>query len=77
MGLDRSVADIVEHVHEAMERLHRQMTRVELWAGALRGFAQPVPDYEPSQAYLMKPFGDEMDYLGHAARSQVIPAGAA
>lgn len=42
-------ADIIkQELDAALSRLRNDIDRVELWAGALSGFAQPVPDYEPA-----------------------------
>jgi hypothetical protein len=44
---------IVRNLVEAAERLHEDLDRLELWATALAGFMQPVPDYEPGDQYLL------------------------
>ena len=38
---------VAEKLQDALERLQHDVRRVEVWAGALTGFAQPVPDYAP------------------------------
>ncbi len=38
---------IVRNLQDAVARLHDDIARVELWAGALGSFVQPVPGYEP------------------------------
>jgi hypothetical protein len=38
-----------QHLHQAISRLHEDIDEVEFWVEALRGFSQPVPDYEPSE----------------------------
>ena len=45
---------IVRNLQEAVERLHDDIARVELWAGALGCFAQPVPEYDPKNSTLNK-----------------------
>jgi hypothetical protein len=43
---------------DSIDRLHKQVEQVELWASAVKGFTQPVPDYEPetsSVARYVKP----------------------
>jgi hypothetical protein len=35
-----------ERLREAIERLRSDIDRVEFWADALDGLAQPVPEYE-------------------------------
>ena len=37
-----------ERLREAIERLRGDIDRVEFWADALDGLAQPVPEYESS-----------------------------
>jgi hypothetical protein len=32
---------------EAIERVSAEVSKTEFWAGALKGFATPIPDYEP------------------------------
>ena len=36
-----------EKLHEAISQLHQDIQKVEVWAGALSGFTQPIPSYEP------------------------------
>jgi hypothetical protein len=36
---------IVRNLQQAVERLQDDLARVELWAGALGCFSQPIPDY--------------------------------
>jgi len=31
---------------EAIERVSAEVSKTEFWAGALKGFATPIPDYE-------------------------------
>jgi hypothetical protein len=40
-----SAADAGEKLQRAIDLLCEDAARVELWACALNGFAQPVPDY--------------------------------
>ena len=40
---------IVRNLQQAVERLHEDLTRVELWAGALSTFSKPIPGYEHGQ----------------------------
>jgi hypothetical protein len=44
---------IVHNLIEALERLRQDLDRVELWTGALGCFQRPVPEYEPSERYLL------------------------
>jgi hypothetical protein len=45
--------NIVRHLIEALERLHEDLDRVELWTSALGYFQRPVPDYEPGERHLL------------------------
>lgn len=36
---------VIAHLHEAIEGLRKDVTRVEFWATALHTFTQPIPDY--------------------------------
>ena len=36
---------VTERLHEAIDGLRKDVTRVEIWATALLTFTQPVPDY--------------------------------
>ena len=40
---------IVRNLQQAVERLHEDLARVELWAGALGGFTKPIPEYGHGQ----------------------------
>jgi hypothetical protein len=40
---------IVRNLQQAVERLHDDLARVELWAGALGCFTKPIPDYGHGQ----------------------------
>ncbi len=37
---------IVRNLQDAVERLRKDIVRVELWADALQGFLAPVPGYD-------------------------------
>jgi hypothetical protein len=51
---------ISEKLHEAIDGLRKDVTRVEVWATALSTFAKPVPDYQPNAKYqLEKPVESE------------------
>jgi hypothetical protein len=39
---------------ESIGQLHQDLDRVELWLGALDCFQTPVPDYQPSDRYLLR-----------------------
>ena len=38
---------ITRQLHEAIDRLRADLTKVEIWADALDVFARPIPDYYP------------------------------
>ena len=38
---------VVRHLFEAIDRVREDVAKVEFWASAVTGFAQPVPAYEP------------------------------
>jgi hypothetical protein len=44
---------IVRNLVEALERLHQDLDRVELWTAALGHFQRPVPDYQAGDRYLL------------------------
>jgi hypothetical protein len=50
-----TAGQINARLQEALSRLQKEITRVEIWAAALSGFVQPVPGYEPSNDNLIPP----------------------
>jgi hypothetical protein len=44
---------IVRNLIEALNRLHDDLDRVELWTAALSHFQQPAPEYRPDCEYLL------------------------
>lgn len=46
---------ISERLHESLARLREDIERVEMWAGALEGFSQPIPDYDAARKYRLSP----------------------
>ncbi len=46
---------IGQRLQESLARLRRDIDRVELWAGALEVFSQPIPDYEPGHDHQLMP----------------------
>ena len=42
---------ISSRLHEAIDGLRKDVTRVEVWATALGAFAKPVPDYRPDSTH--------------------------
>jgi hypothetical protein len=51
------------NLHEAVERVRRDVERVEFWADAVAGFSQPVPDYDRTQGKVWLP-GEQATALG-------------
>ena len=49
---------IVHNLIDALEHLREDLDRVELWVAALGKFQAPVPDYEPSNQYILPPTGE-------------------
>jgi hypothetical protein len=46
---------IVGELLDAVERVREDVAKVEFWAAAVSGFAQPVPSYEPDQMRVWLP----------------------
>ena len=46
---NRLQEDLARHLSDSVERLQKQVEKVEFWASAVSGFAQPVPEYEPDE----------------------------
>jgi hypothetical protein len=44
---------IVRNLVEALDRLHRDLDRIELWTAALDSFQHPAPNYQASNDYLL------------------------
>jgi hypothetical protein len=44
---------IVQNLVQALQQLHRDLDKVELWAAALGTFQSPVPEYQPSSQHLL------------------------
>jgi hypothetical protein len=44
---------VVRNLIEALDRLHDDLERVELWTAALSSFQKPAPEYEPDTAYVL------------------------
>jgi hypothetical protein len=43
----------LRHLTEALERLHEDLDRVELWTAALGHFQAPVPEYRHDDRFLL------------------------
>jgi hypothetical protein len=46
---------VVRHLFEAIERVREDVAKVEFWASAVTGFAQPVPNYDPDETRVWVP----------------------
>jgi hypothetical protein len=57
-GINKS-PDITQRLHQAIEKLHEDVQRVEVWAGALSGFTKPIPQYVPNDDHLLSPAATE------------------
>lgn len=44
---------ILRNLIEALDRLHDDLDRVELWTAALGSFHYPAPEYQPGANYLL------------------------
>jgi hypothetical protein len=51
--LERAEDIAVRNLLEALERLHQDLDRVELWTNALESFQSPAPEYQPGDRYLL------------------------
>jgi hypothetical protein len=63
----------VRHLREAIERVKRDVAAVEFWAEAVAGFAQPVPDYGPSDMSVWLP-PEQATTLRRASQPRTSPA---
>jgi hypothetical protein len=67
--------DLARHLSDSVERLQKQVEKVEFWASAVSGFTQPVPDYEPAETRIgryLKP-GRRPRKRNHRAGTRVKP----
>ncbi len=48
-------AKVTRNLFDAIERVREDVAKVEFWANAVTGFAQPVPDYDPGQMTVWLP----------------------
>jgi hypothetical protein len=52
--MPESPADaIVRNLIESLERLRRDLDRMELWTAALDRFQHPIPEYRPGDQHLL------------------------
>jgi hypothetical protein len=50
---ERAEDTIFVNLVESLARLQEDLDKVELWLGALKSFQKPVPDYQPTDRYLL------------------------
>lgn len=48
MANDPTTEQMKQELYRAMDRLRREITRVEILVAALNVFSRPIPDYEPA-----------------------------
>ena len=46
--------NLVRQLSDSVERLHKDVEKVEFWASAVTGLAAPVPEYEPESTKLAR-----------------------
>lgn len=44
---------LARHLLEAVQRAQESLQQVEIWAGALSAFSNPVPEYRPDSRFLL------------------------
>jgi len=54
-----ATADPGERLRRSIDVVCEDAARVELWACALSGFAQPVPPYDPAPKYAPEPASEK------------------
>ncbi|MET0445770.1 MAG: hypothetical protein ABW151_14440, partial [Pseudorhodoplanes sp.] len=50
-GSKNGQEEINDRLHQAIDELRKDVTRVEIWATALGSFAKPVPEYQPDAKF--------------------------
>lgn len=51
--------EVNERLHEALDGLRKDVTRVEIWATALGSFTEPVPEYSPNPKFTLGQAADD------------------
>jgi hypothetical protein len=46
---------VIRNLIEALDRLHQDLDRVELWTAVLHSFQHPAPQYQPKGEYILPP----------------------
>jgi hypothetical protein len=62
--------EISERLQESLDRLRDEISRVDIWAGALNGLIRPIPKYEVDARY-------ELPALDKGGRDDSCQAGQA
>jgi hypothetical protein len=44
---------VMKNLIEALNRLHDDLDRVELWTAALKSFQEPAPEYRPRTDHVL------------------------
>ena len=57
---DAASYTLMKNLVEALNRLHDDLDRVELWTTALISFQEPAPDYNPGRDYILPPRDDNV-----------------
>ena len=63
---------IVRNLAKAIERLHEDLDRVELWTAALNCFQRPVPDYQSGERYLLPTRPQRRDAPAISCKLQIV-----
>ena len=51
---------VMKNLIEALNRLHDDLDRVELWTAALKCFQEPPPEYRPHTDYVLPRRDDKL-----------------
>jgi hypothetical protein len=51
--LEKAEDMIVRNLLEALNRLHDDLDRVEIWSAALGSFQESAPEYRPGEQFLL------------------------
>jgi hypothetical protein len=74
MSEQRAAAnEVVRHLHNAIERVREDMKKVEFWADAVTGFAEPVPTYEPEDVNVWTPLEQARRISGDRRERKSMP----
>jgi hypothetical protein len=65
------------HLRDSIERLQRQVEKVDFWATVMTGFSEPVPDYEPESTKVSRYVKPEPRRKRKRRRAPAGKAGAA